>query len=155
MDETQRDVYNRFGPYNLDFDPRRDELRLIVDLLTTYVFWGVVSYISTLSVGAKGSRTWIIIIGIIFLAIEVTLKLTESSLPDWMPKTLTEYEFVYYLHALLPSIIALLRSYSESVYIDVDNVTLQVLAEVWKHQKVCDCCANYLISLLHSRLVFE
>lgn len=138
MDETQRDIYNRFGPFNLEFDPRRDELRLIVDLLTVYVFWGVIAYIATIPAGARGSRTWITIIGILFMAVEVTFKLTESVLPDWMPKTMTEFELIYYLHSLFPVIIAALRAIAESQYLDVDAASMTVLAEVWHHQKVRD-----------------
>lgn len=136
MDETQREIYNRFGPYNLEFDPRRDELRLIVDLLTVYVFWGVMGYIATIPAGARGSRSWITILGVTFMAVEITFKLTETVIPDWMPKTMTEFELVYFLHSLFPIIVAVLRAFSESQYLDIDHASMSVLAEVWLHQKV-------------------
>lgn len=51
MDEAQRDLYNRFGPSNLAFDPRKDEMKLISDISVSYVFWAVVAYLLTIPIG--------------------------------------------------------------------------------------------------------
>eukprot|EP01036_Dinobryon_divergens_P032264 gene32264-41815_t len=51
MDETQRDIYNRFGERDLTFDPRKDEIKLICDIGVTYVFWVVVAILFVLLYG--------------------------------------------------------------------------------------------------------
>jgi hypothetical protein len=135
MDEEQRDIYNRFGSVD-NFDPRKDEFKLIADLLTIYLFWGVVAFIFTLPASARGSRTWITIGGIVMLVIDVALKLSETTVPTWFPKTLTEFEFIFYVYSAFPFFLAVLRAYTESVYIDLDSVTMTVLTDVTRHQKV-------------------
>ncbi len=65
MDENYRDIYNRFGLLSsFDFDPRKDDLKLLTDVSLTYLFWGVVAYIVTLPTSARACRTWITIVGI-------------------------------------------------------------------------------------------
>jgi hypothetical protein len=136
MDENLRDTYNRFGAENLDFDPRKDELKLILDFMIVYLFWGIVAYISTLPSAARGGRTWIIICGIVIMVTEISFKLTESSLPEWFPRKLTEYELIYYLHSIFPTIVALLRALSEANYMDLDQTSVNAINEVCRHQKV-------------------
>lgn len=135
MDESSRDIYNRFGPSNLDFDPRKDEMKLISDIAVVYVYYIVVGYIMTLPVGARASRTWIAILGIILLVAEVCFALTESSLPDWMPDTLTEFELLFYLHSAFPVVIAGLRCLAEHLYVDPDHTSIAVLKEIFIQQK--------------------
>ena len=149
MDETKRDIYNRFGPESLQFDPRTDEFKLLTGLGIIYVFWGVMLYTATLNKGARGSRTWSLLVLIAMLLSEVFLCLTQSSLPTWMPATLTEREFVDFLHSLYPGIIVCLRCLSEYLYVDIDRVSAQVLSELAKHQKVIQFILVYL-----SRIVF-
>ena len=74
MDENQRIVYNKFGEQNLDFDPRKDEMKMISDIGVVYLFWILVSYIMTLPMAARASRTWITILTLVMLAIEVVLE---------------------------------------------------------------------------------
>ena len=135
-DESLRDVYNRFGPENLEFDPRRDELKVIVDLLSTYAFWTVVALLCTSQSGSKGCRTWIVFIGIVVMAIEISFKLTEVSIPEWLPKTMTEFELIYLLHSIFPAVILGLRIWAEAYFVDINSASLQVLTEVTAHQKV-------------------
>lgn len=136
MDEEQRDIYNRFGGSSLDFDPRKDELKLIADVGVGYLFWAVTGYIMTIPVGARACRTWIMILGVVMLAVEVSFKLTETALPAWAPESLTEYELVFYLHASFPLLIAALRILAEALYVDADQTSNLVLKEIYMHQKV-------------------
>jgi hypothetical protein len=148
MDENLRDTYNRFGAQSLDFDPRKDELKLILDFVIVYLFWGIVAYISTLPSAARGGRTWITICGIVVMITEISFKLTESTLPEWFPQKLTEYELIYYLHSMFPTIIALLRALSEANYMDLDQTSISVITEVCKHQKVIRSTFLEFLSLL-------
>jgi hypothetical protein len=136
MDETQRDVYNRFGEESLQFDPRHDELKLLSGLGVKYIFWIVCAYIFTLPVAARASRTWIAIVGVVMLIVEVSLCLTESAIPKWMPSTMTEQELMRLFHAIFPGIMAAFRCLAESLYVDIDKTSLAVLAELTQHQKV-------------------
>lgn len=136
MDEEHRDLYNRFGGRSFDFDPRKDELRLITDVAVVYLFLGITAYLMTLPVGARASRTWLAILGIAMLAVEVTFKLTDTAMPEWMPAALTEHELVFYLHCLFPLAVALLRLLAEALYVDADQTALAVLKEVYIQQKV-------------------
>jgi len=136
MDEEHRDMYNRFGSSSFEFDPRKDELKLMTDVAVVYMYFGLTTYLMTLPLGARSARTWLAILGIVMLAVEVTFKLTETALPDWMPETLTEHELVFYMHSFFPLMVALLRMLSESLYVDVDQTALAVLKEVYLQQKV-------------------
>ena len=75
-------------------------------------------------------------LAIAVLAVEVSFKLTETSLPVWAPERMTEHELVFYLHALFPLFIALLRILAESLYVDADQTSYIVLKELYTHQKV-------------------
>jgi hypothetical protein len=102
MDEGTRDIYNRFGPVDLNFDPRKDEIKLIADIAVVYLTWAVLGYLMTIPAGAKASRTWLLILGVAMLAVEVAFKLTETTLPEWAPESLTEYELIWFLHTAFP-----------------------------------------------------
>lgn len=131
-----RDTYNRFGPDHLEFDPRKDEMQLIADVSIEFLFWGVIAYVMTLPQSARASRIWIIILGIVLLAIEVFLLLTETTIPNWLPPTLTEYELLFYLHSAFALVIVILSALSKSLYVDADKTSIAVLKEIYDHQKV-------------------
>jgi len=136
MDEELRDTYNRFGSHNLEFDPRKDEMKLIADVAVKYIFFGIVMYIMTIPNSNRASRTWIIILGIALLAIEASFLLTDTSIPIWMPKFLTEYELLFYLDSAFPLVIVLLSALAKSLYVDVDQTTVSVLHEILISQKL-------------------
>lgn len=74
MDESTRDMYSRFGAMeSYEFDPRKDELKLLSDIAMNYLFWMVVVYVMTLPVSSRSCRTWIAILG------ESTLRVACSS----------------------------------------------------------------------------
>lgn len=135
MDDSQRDIYNRFGKDSLAFDPRLDELKLLSSLGSVYLFWIVSSFIFTSPIAARGGRTWIGIFGIIALVLELSLCLTQLSMPSWMPSTLTEQELMKIVHSAFPGVIAALGAISISVYIDIDKMSIGVMQELTQHQK--------------------
>lgn len=130
MDEQQRDIYNRFGEEHIKFDPRQDELKLISSIGIVYLGWGVLMYIFTLPTSAQSCRTWVAIIGLVILALEVAFCLSDSTIPDIVPFNLTEHELVLLLHSSFPMFAALLRCVSEMYYVDVEYATLDVLGEI-------------------------
>lgn len=149
MDESQRDIYNRFGPGAIAFDPRKDEMKLISDIGVVYLFWTVSGYLMTLPVGARASRTWMVILGIALLAVQVSFCLTETQLPAaWVPERLTEHEVVLGLHCLFPLLIVCLRILAESMYVDADATSIAVLKELCDHQKAMNDMVQQLQSLL-------
>lgn len=135
MDEQQRDLYNRFGDKNLKFDPRQDELKLLSGVASVYILWLVITFIFTSPIGARASRIWIAIVGIIMLIVEVSLCLTESSLPNWMPGTLTEFELIRYMHSIFPAVLAGFRCLSEYLYVDIDRTSMQALELLKENQE--------------------
>lgn len=150
MDEEQRDIYNRFGYDSISFDPRKDEMKLISDISIIYILWIVLTYIMTIPMEAHSSRTWLAILGIVMLAIDIAFLLTETSIPNtnttsttsttttnWgLLSYLTEYEVHLYVHSIYPLLIVLCRILSEYLYIDTDATSMAVLAEISIHQKV-------------------
>lgn len=136
IDESNRDVYNRFGPDNLNFDPRKDELKLLTDIGSGYLFWGIFAYLVTSPAQARGCRSWVAIATILFLIVELCFGLSGMELPTWMPPTLTEYELCFFFHSVFPILIAVLSSLSNYYYVDVDQTSLAVLNDVIGHQKV-------------------
>jgi len=138
MDEEQRDIYNRFGYDSISFDPRKDEMKLISDISIIYVLWIVLTYIMTIPIEAHTSRTWLAILGIVMLAIDIAFLLTGTSIPNtnWGPSNITEYEVHLYVHSTFPLLIVLCRILSEYLYIDTDATSMAVLAEISTHQKV-------------------
>ena len=135
MDETQRDVYNRFGKEALKFDPRLDELKLLSGIGVVYLFWFVATFVFTAPKGARAARTWIAIVGIAALVTEVTLCLTDTALPTWLPATMTEQELIRRLHSVFPAVVAGFTALSLSLYVDIDKTCLAALAELTAHQK--------------------
>jgi hypothetical protein len=140
MDEELRDTYNRFGPAHLEFDPRKDEMKLIADISVSYIFLGILTYVMTIPTSSRGCRTWIIILGVAFLALEVSFSLTELTIPAQIPellKSLTEYELLYYMTSAFPLLIGLLCILSKYYYVDLEQTTIAVLHDVLISQKVC------------------
>lgn len=146
IDENLRDVYNRFGPGNLEFDPRKDEIKLMIDIATGFFFWGLFSYIVTLPTSWRGARSWIALLALVLLGIEVVFALSGTEIPAFLHPTLTEYELVYYLNSAFPIVIVLLGASAQYFYMDMDATSISVLNDVIAHQKVyhqstsfCDC----------------
>lgn len=138
MDESTRDIYNRFGEENIKFDPRKDELKLMSDLAVHYLAWGMLAFVYTMPAASHAARIWLTILSIAILVVEVSLTLTQSSLPDYASKAfpyLTERSLVNALHAAYPLFMALLRCVSESLYVDVDKTSLACLSEISAHHK--------------------
>jgi hypothetical protein len=136
MDEAKRDIYNRFSEKHLKFDPRQDELKLLSNMSATYIFWLIVSYISTYPKSCKASFSWIVIFLIAMLVLEVFLTLTESNIGSLGLTYMTEYELVYYLHIFFPFIVSVLRIVAEYLYLDLDTRTIDALSVLSNHQKV-------------------
>ncbi len=140
MDETNRDLFNRFGRLDsYTVDPRKYELELLSGLILTYLFYVVVVHIMTLPNSSRAGRTWTAIGGISLLVVETTFLITESTVPaDWtfLPQTLTEREVIFALHSLFPVLVVGLKVVSEFWYVDVDRTTVSVLHSLVRHQQV-------------------
>lgn len=136
MDESQRQIYNRFGEESLEFDPRLDELKLLSEIIIRFIGWGIAAYIYTLPAAAKSCRTWIAITALILLALEITFCLTETSIPAMFPPQLTEREFILLSYSVFPLIIAVLRCLSEAFYVDIDKSSFAVLRSIAVTQTV-------------------
>lgn len=147
MDEKQRDIYNRFGDENLEFDPRQDEIKLLTETVVVFLGWGVTAYTFTIPSGARSCRTWVAIGGLVLLALEIAFILTESVLPSnlgILPKFLTEYEFNLFCHSLFSLVIAALRCLGEAYYVDADKTSILVLEGVIESQKKMDLLLQHL-----------
>ena len=154
MDEEQRNIYNRFGYDSISFDPRKDEMKLVSDIGVLYVLWIVLSYIMTIPIEAHTSRTWLAILGIVMLAIDISFLLTDTDIPTWCPTTLTEYEVHLYMHSIYPLLIVLCRCLSSYLYIDTDATSMAVLAQISSHQKVDRYCVfNYIDGIITTCLL--
>lgn len=136
IDETQRDIYNRFGPKNLEFDPRKDEIKLMIDIATGFFFWGLFSYLITIPVGWRGARSWVAILALILLGAEITFAMSGVEIPSFIYPSLTEFELLYYLHSVFPIVTMLLGVTAQYFYVDVDRTSIEVLNNVISHQKV-------------------
>lgn len=130
MDEKLRDIYNRFGAGSLSFDPRLDELKLISGFGVVFIFWLVIIFITTVPMGTRASRTWMAIVGVGILVLEVTFRATASELPSFFPKQMTEHELLTFCHRLYPGLMVALRCISEYFYVDVDEVSVEYLKEM-------------------------
>lgn len=134
MDEKLRDVYNRFGPSALSFDPRHDELRLITDISASYIFWLLVLFVTTIPQGARSSRTWSCILGVALMILHFMFSISETAVPAWLSAVggtfLIEAELVTLCHRIFPGILVALRCVSESFYVDVDALSVKFLQEM-------------------------
>ena len=136
MDESLRDIYNRFGEEHLSFDPRKDELKLLSNISYKYIYYFVILYLISIPQSSRVCRTWCIFLLIGLIVIEVTLGLTDTSLPDWVPFNVTEYEFVEILLNYTPAIFMILKCISEYIFIDIDLQCQLLLHNVYDQQKV-------------------
>lgn len=160
MDDETRDLYNRFGENTLDFDPRKDELKLLSTIGFVYIQWFVVVYILTIPELTRASRTWIIFACIGMIVIEVMLSLTDTKLPDYTPFNLTEYELISLLHGIFPGIISSLLAIAAYFYIDIDRQCSILLTYIAAQQKViriaylicCYVCNMSTINIYHRLL---
>ena len=145
MDETTRDIYNRFGDQYLDFDPRQDDLKLLSSVAATYLYWGILCYVTTMPKSCKLCSTWIMVVLIAMLVLEVFLCLTETNIPKFFPKYMTEYEFLLLLHCTFPFLMSVFRILAEYFFLDLDQCTINAFNELSKHQKVCTICILYCL----------
>lgn len=114
----------------------------------------------TLPIGSRASRVWIAILVILFLALEVSFTLTETSLPLLeipyieIPflRTITEFEVLYILTSLLPGFISILCCLSESLYVDIDLTSLAILKDVTDFQRVRNDLHFFLHFFIHSSI---
>lgn len=130
IDEQQRDIYNRFGEDALSFDPRNDELRLLGGMGAIYLLWCVCLYAITTPPESRTSRTWSAVVGVVLMVIELTLCLSASTLPNFFPARLTEHEFVVFCHSVFPVIMLILRCVAETVYVDINETSKNVLSSI-------------------------
>jgi hypothetical protein len=135
IDEAQRDLYNRFGPGNVEFDPRKDEIKLMIDVATGFLFWSFFTYVVTIPVSWRGSRSWIAVLALFCLVVEVTFTMSEVEIPTFLPPTLTEFELIFYLHSIFPVVVMLLGIIAQYFYVDVDQTSIDTLNHVIVHQK--------------------
>lgn len=138
IDESQRDIYNRFGPERLEFDPRKDEIKLMIDISTGFFFWGLFSYLITTPAAWRGCRSWIAILSLLLLGAEVTFTMAGVEIPTIFQPTVTEFELLFYLHSAFPVLVMLLGALAQFFYVDVDQTSIEVLNDVITHQKVCE-----------------
>jgi hypothetical protein len=150
MDEQQRDIYNRFGEGSVAFDPRQDELKLIGSMAAVYLFWIIVSYLMTMPKAARACRTWLAIIGIAMLVLEVMLCLTESTIPSFFPGSMTEHELIVECHNFMPVLIVVFRSLAEYCYVDMDVTTMDVLTAIIRQYEAINTMLDDSISSLSS-----
>lgn len=136
IDESQRDAYNKFGTQGVKFDPRLDDLKLLVDVGGTYFLWIFLGVLFTWPADCSLGRTWLIIFGIVFLALECTVAFTAAQIPEFN-SSLTEYEVKMIVHSLIPVIIAIFTVLSKTYYVDVDAVTIEALNHLIRSQEVC------------------
>lgn len=138
MGEKERDIYNRFGRDAAfsSSDPRSDELKLIADIFIVYLLWGLAIYGATLSPGSRICRTWMAIVLLVILVIEVSLSLTETELPAWMPFHCTEFQLITALHCAVPCLLLLLQALAEHLYVDMNAVTMEVLSQQLARQSL-------------------
>ena len=148
MDMEQRDIYNRFGEGDLSFDPRMDELKLIGSMGAVYLFWVVCGYFATMPKSSTVCRTWIAIAGIAMMVVEVTLRLTESTIPSFMPSNVTENMLINFLHSAFPGVILALRCIAEAYYVDVQRTSMEIVAKViGQYEKMNDMLDETLAEL--------
>ena len=143
MDEAQRDLYNRFGEKSLNFDPRKDELKILSDIAYQYVYFFILLYVLSISESTRAMRTWgsFLLIGMIIT--EVTLSLTETTLPVWMPFNMTEKQFMLWIYQLFPVLLLVLQCLAEWLYVDVNYQCSLLLQHILVQQKV-RVTLNYL-----------
>lgn len=130
MDEGQREIYNRFGEGDLSFDPRQDELKLIGTMGAVYLFWIVSAYFATIPMSSRVSRTWIGIAGIAMFLVDVCFRLTEVSIPSFMPGTVTENNLINLMHSMFPGLMLALRCIAEAFYIDLQRESVESMMKV-------------------------
>lgn len=140
MDENKRDVYNRFGIESLEFDPRLDEMMLFVDVLTVWLFWGIVVYIFTIPQSSRSSRSWCAMLGLVMVAIQAMFTLLDATLPEVLKSTLlasvTEYEVIIYIHSVYPVLIMGLICLADGLYFDLNSYTLLFFEKSVNRNKV-------------------
>jgi hypothetical protein len=135
MDDNKRDIYNRFGESRLDADPRLNELRAILELLGTYVFWGILVFSATIPKGSKGCRIWISLILLSMISIEGLYTIFDGEL-TFRTLHFTEHEIILMLHKSFPFILMILVSFSQFYFLSTEIFAVDTLDSVLQSQQV-------------------
>jgi hypothetical protein len=155
-DETSRDLYNRFGPTGVEKNPRDDEMRLIINMIASYLSWFIALVIVTIPKSSHSSRFWSSISLLLVITLHALFHFSEfviTSLPiqTLFPfSTLTEFECVKYLQMAIPVVFLLFRLMSEWRYVDVESETIRFLTTVSQNHQV-----SLSLSFTHPSLSFS
>ena len=156
MDDRKRETYDLFGVRGLEFDPRNDELQLLMGLVGAYLSWWVILYIVTVPRPARSCRWWAQFVLLVMMAGEVSLYLMDIRLPFKDVLFMTEHQFLVTLHSMFPFLLAMLFCYSESVYVDMERGVTAFVEGTLRNQKVwqlmwqCDLFGEKYSNLLMS-----
>ena len=118
-------------------DPRSDELKILINILSNIMFWGITVFVTSIPPGSRGCRTWIFLILLAMVIAEGIFQLTPFTIPNLdaiFP--LTECEFILYMHRIFPIILLVMVIISEYYFVDIESNTALVLENVLVNQKV-------------------
>jgi hypothetical protein len=68
------------------------------------------------------------------LVAEISLSLTEASLPEWFP--LTEHDVIQLLHSAFPGFLALLQLLAVHLHVDADKQCAALVGSIIAQHKV-------------------
>lgn len=136
MDNNSRETYDLFGADGLKFDPRNDELHLMLGVFSAYTCWWVILFVVTIPKQARSARGWSQLALLLMMLVEVFVYLADLRIPfkDTIP--MTEYEFINLLHSLFPFVMAILFCYSSHIYQDSDGLLAEFVETTARTQKV-------------------
>lgn len=128
MDVENRVVYNKFGDDGVKQNKSTmDEQQLLLEMGIFYATWFMMSYILTLGKTGSTSRNYIFTGLIVMLLVEITLMTTEDPFPEWFFPTMTEFEFIWLLHALFPAYMNGCRAMGNFLHVDQEENMKKVL----------------------------
>lgn len=101
-DAQKRALYDLFGEAAVLKDLGAVQIESVIGALSFYAFWGVLTFVLTLSDAAKDARAWSFSGGILFFILEINLIFGGLQLPSSLFPYTTVFEFTMLLRAAFP-----------------------------------------------------
>ena len=158
MDDHKRDAYNRYGEKGIELDPRANEFHLVLTIMSEYLLWGLIAYVTTIPRSAQGCRTWIGLYYLAMVSADSTFRLLDGEAPKWVAHY-TEYDIVMFLHKIFPCVLLLFTALSKFYFVALEEFSVEILENVLSSQRVSclgtvllltfDFCIQEMLGLLH------
>jgi hypothetical protein len=135
-DAHKRVLYDRYGEGAVEKERQALLIETLINALSFYGVWGVLTFLLTLSDNARDARAFTYVGIVLLFVAEVNLQFTDVTLPPAFFPYMTIYEFVQMLRAAFPLFVNGTRAIGGYFYRDIVGENFMLGIELLKSNKV-------------------